>query len=220
MRSDFAVFILTHGRADNVVTYRTLRSQGYTGRIVIVIDNTDKQGDRYREVFAGKPGVEVYCFDKSAVEDFDIADNRGGRKCVVFARNASWPIAESLGLRYFLQLDDDYSRFEWRYTADGQWLTVTRVGHTAKVQNLDRVFDLYVGFMEQTPARTIAMGQGGDFIGGHQSANAGRKLHRKAMNSFFCAVDRPLGFVGRINEDTTTYTWRATMGDLFFTFRS
>ena len=29
----FAVFILTHGSADNVVTYKTLRSDGYTGKI-------------------------------------------------------------------------------------------------------------------------------------------------------------------------------------------
>ena len=36
---DFAVFILTHGRADNVKTYKTLKRFGYTGKIYIIIDN-------------------------------------------------------------------------------------------------------------------------------------------------------------------------------------
>ena len=32
MRDNFAVFILTHGRASNVVTLKTLKRQGYSGR--------------------------------------------------------------------------------------------------------------------------------------------------------------------------------------------
>lgn len=43
MRSDFVVFILTHGRADSVITDKTLRKCGYTGPIVYVIDNEDKR---------------------------------------------------------------------------------------------------------------------------------------------------------------------------------
>ena len=42
MRSDFAAFILTHGRAGSVITDKTLRKCGYTGPIVYVIDNEDK----------------------------------------------------------------------------------------------------------------------------------------------------------------------------------
>ncbi|HHV0077680.1 hypothetical protein [Escherichia coli] len=30
MRDDFCAFILTHGRPDKVLTYRTLRRAGYT----------------------------------------------------------------------------------------------------------------------------------------------------------------------------------------------
>jgi len=45
MRSDFAALILTHGRPDRVHTYFALRNAGYTGRILIVIDNEDKTAD-------------------------------------------------------------------------------------------------------------------------------------------------------------------------------
>ena len=36
MRSDFAVFILTHGRADNVVTVPAIKKAGYTGKIYFI----------------------------------------------------------------------------------------------------------------------------------------------------------------------------------------
>jgi hypothetical protein len=62
------------------------------------------------------------------------------------------------------------------------------------------------------------MAQGGDFIGGQASRYGSTiTLTRKAMNSFFCDVERPIGFLGRINEDVNTYTSRATTGTLMFT---
>ena len=61
MRDDFAVFILTHGRADNMHTYRSLQRAGYTGRVVFVVDNEDNTVDRYKELYGEK---NVYVFDK------------------------------------------------------------------------------------------------------------------------------------------------------------
>lgn len=37
MRNDFAVFILTHGRADNVVTVPAIKKAGYTGKIYFIM---------------------------------------------------------------------------------------------------------------------------------------------------------------------------------------
>lgn len=37
MRDDFCAFILTHGRPDKVLTYRTLRRAGYTGKILSLL---------------------------------------------------------------------------------------------------------------------------------------------------------------------------------------
>ena len=51
MRDDFAVLILTHGRADNVVTMKTLQRQGYSGKWYMVIDDEDDMADDYRRNF-------------------------------------------------------------------------------------------------------------------------------------------------------------------------
>lgn len=37
------------------------------------------------------------------------------------------------------------------------------------------------------------------------------------MNSFVCSTERPFKFIGRINEDVTTYTTLGSRGALFFT---
>ena len=41
MRDDFAAFILTHRRPDNVQTVKALAASGYTGKTYIVVDDLD-----------------------------------------------------------------------------------------------------------------------------------------------------------------------------------
>lgn len=215
MNEDFAAFILTHGRPDNVITYDTLRRQGYTGRIVIVVDNTDKTVEAYKERF----GDQVVVFDKAAVaRTFDTADNSDDMRTIVYARNASYDIARDLGLKYFVQLDDDYVHFEWRYDSDLKYVFMPGEGAGRWfIHSLDKVFDALLTFIKETPSLTVALAQGGDFIGGHLSSSTKLTLKRKAMNSFFCDVDKPVRFVGRINEDVNVYTRGSSVGELLFT---
>jgi hypothetical protein len=60
MRDDFAIFILSHGRAGNVVTLDTLQRCGYSGKIFIVVDDEDEQEERYIVEY-GAENVIVFC---------------------------------------------------------------------------------------------------------------------------------------------------------------
>lgn len=205
---DFVALILTHGRADRVYTYNSLRRCGYTGRIVLVLDNEDETAKDYIKQF----GVEnVVVFDKSVVaETFDEA-LPGDRRTIVYARNASFGIVRKLGYRYFIQLDDDYTTFEWRFDHRLRYITRNK-----DIANLDAVFDIMLDYYQKIPAKTIAMAQGGDYLGGG-SGGEGKRLRtkRKAMNSFICDIERPFTFLGRLNEDVTTYTRLSSVGDIF-----
>lgn len=206
---DFAVMILTHGRADRVTTYRTLRDQGYTGRIIIVIDDEDEEGDEYARRFGED---DVFKFNKSEVaEKFDEVI-RGDRRTIVYARNACFDIAERAGVRYFLELDDDYTFFCYNYDSNGK--EITRKKNT---NMLDEIFEAMLDFLKNTPVKSIAFSQGGDFIGGNKDGKKKIELKRKCMNSFFCDTERRFFFTGRINEDVNTYTMNASRGDVFFT---
>ena len=206
---DFAIFILTHGRPDNVITYATLKKSGYTGKTYIIIDNEDKTAEKYKQIF----GEKVIVFDKKAIsETFDEADNFKDRRAIVYARNASFEIAKKLGIRYFMQLDDDYIAFHFRVDDE------LRYNPTRITSNFDKVMDILIDYYKSIPAKSIAMSQGGDYIGGSEGSLArNMRLRRKCMNSFICDTERPFQFVGRINEDVNTYTKIASTGALFLT---
>lgn len=205
--SNFVALILTHGRADRVVTYNTLRKRGYTGPIRLVIDDEDDQAEEY---YAKYPN-EVVQFHKAGVE-CDTFDNRKERRVILFARNAAFDIAEKLGYRYFIELDDDYMGFSFRFNEELEY-------HEVQAYCLDDIFTCMVDFLKDCPnVATIAMAQGGDFVGGGQTNRADKiTLWRKAMNSFVCDTQRRFRFVGRINEDVNTYTTLGSRGILFFT---
>lgn len=204
----YAVLILTHGRADNVVTYDTLRRGGYKGPIYLVIDDEDDQRDRYEAKY-GKDSVIV--FSKAAAAEYtDTADTVKERNVVVFARNTCHKIAADLGLTHFIEVDDDYSWLAYRYGSDGHL-------RGAFINDLEPLFDAMFDFLDVSGALAVCPAQGGDYIGGAAGVIWKNKLHRKAMNLYFCRTDRPFQFYGRINEDTTAYTYLGQKGKLFFT---
>lgn len=210
MNADFAVFILTHGRADNVKTYATLRRQGYTGSIYLIVDDLDSQQERYKELYEN----EVIVFDKkNSLLNSDPGHYPNNLRTILYARNASFGIAKSLGIKYFMQMDDDYVNFEFKFTDSFCW-----VYRDGKVLQMDFIFKAMVDFMKLSQKITsLAMMQSGDYIGGSENSKAKAIiLKRKAMNSFLCSTDRPFKFTGHINEDVCTYTLQASQGKIFF----
>lgn len=204
---DFAVFILTHGRPNDVLTYKTLQKCGYTGRIYFILDDEDVTADEYITNFGAD---RVIVFNKQAMADtVDEANNFDNRQVIVHARNYCFILAKQLGITYFLQLDDDYYEFIYRFTdAKG----------TALIQDVDKMFDMFVEFYKSTNATSIAFAQTGDFIGGIDNGKGMYRFNkRKCMNSFFCSTERPFRFIGSINEDVNTYTTLASRGSLFLT---
>jgi hypothetical protein len=201
MNNDFAVFILTHGRPNNVKTLSTLKKCGYTGPIYYIVDNEDITVNEYIKNF----GIEfVKVFNKKQVADeVDEANNFDERRTITHARNACFQIAKEIGVTYFCQLDDDYYYFGYRFEKGAKL-----------IKNMNVVFSKMLDFYKSINIATIAFSQGGDHIGGF----SGIKLKRKAMNSFFCSTERPFQFVGSMNEDVNTYTTLSTRGILFFTF--
>jgi len=207
--NEFAVFILSHGRPNTCYTYNTLIDCGYTGKIYLLIDNEDKTINEYRQNY----GDKVIVFDKKAIsENIDVMCNFEGRKAIVYARNANFEIAKQLGLKYFLQLDDDYTVFQYRFDEE---LKYTR----KKIKNLDTIFQIYLKFLTHTKVKSIAMCQDGDLIGGgsNQDIKETITLKRKCMNTWFLNTDKPIKFIGKMNEDYTSSIYYGSVGDIFFT---
>jgi len=204
--NNYAVFILTHGRPNNVVTYKTIRKQGYTGKIFLIVDDQDNTRDEYIE----KYNDEVILFSKDEVgKTFDLMDSFDNDKVIVYARNVCWQIARKLKLDYFIQFDDDYTKFA---------ILDYKRRKQIKTSQLDWVFNSYLRCLESTKVRTIAFVQAGDLIGGFDSQSCKIKYKRKAMNTFFFKVgteSEDMIFIGRMNEDVNAYLLGGIRGQVF-----
>ncbi len=204
----FCVLILAHGRPDRVHTIDTLLKIGYTGPWYLVVDNEDKTREEYVARF-GEEHVRV--FDK--LEYFrrtDTADLTQERRVAVFARNACFDIAREMGYEYFVELDDDYTGFYYRYE-EGEVL------RAVQCYDVDKLFVAMIRWLEESDVAAVAIAQGGDFIGGRGGAWTSGRLKRKCMNSWFCRSADEWRFVGRMNDDVNTYVVQSHRGKVFFT---
>lgn len=206
----FCMFILSHGRPDKIYTLNSLKKAGYTGDYYIVIDNEDKTSEEYYKNF----GDKVLIFNKKEIaETFDTADNFDNRKTIVYARNACFKLAEELGYTHFMELDDDYTSFSYRFDLEGEF-------RHNNVRDLDLIIDKMIRFYEKANITCLAFAQGGDYIGGAKGLGSKVRTRRKAMNTLLCSTKRPFTFLGRINEDVNTYVREGQVGKLFLTINN
>ena len=209
---NFCIFILTHGRPESVHTYDSLMKAGYTGKVFIVIDDEDKTADGYRARFGDK--VLQFCKADYAAST-DEGDNFQHRKAIVYARNACWELAKQVGCRWFCQMDDDYTKYQIRWGPPKELACKYISGGRIK-KRIDGAINAWLEFYRTSRASSLCMAQGGDYIGGVQESSKVRLL-RKCMNSWFCDVEKPLQFVGHMNEDVSQYVVNGRRGMVFLT---
>lgn len=209
LRKAFAVFILSHGRAQDVKTVKMLNEQHYTGDWFIVIDDEDEQADTYYE----KYGARVIMFNKKAVAAMtDTGDLDDDRRVGVFARNKIQELASERGYAYHLQLDDDFIELRYRYEADG-------VLKSRKAKNLDNVFLRLTEYMDNCPKITwLSFGLSNYYLGGINKGKWRDRMIPKTMGSFLMRASRPVKFSMRMNDDITTCALEQSRGNIAFTF--
>lgn len=150
MRNDFAVFICTHGRPNNQHTYNALRNCGYTGKIYLVVDNTDSSIQSYINNFGAD---NIIVFDKNYYINSDRYDNGDVNlhaKCILYAKRAVEDIAKLMNFRFFVIADDDIVNFVIRYPQDNKLATY-------EIQDFDTILDSYVNLLTE---HTAAVGFG------------------------------------------------------------
>lgn len=212
MLDNFAILILSYGRAGRIDTIKTLREAGYTGDYYIIIDDSDDEMEKYLDIY-GKDKVIIFNKDEIA-DQIDRGDNFQRKDIVLYARNKIWDIAESLGLQYFMMFDDDYTNFRFRFDENFEYLR-----NPQDIKNLDRIIAKMIEYQSNADIDTIAMAQAGDFVFGaetHPTADY-PLIKRKAMNTFLCETDNSFPFMGSINEDVNAYVRLGQLGKLFFT---
>lgn len=205
---EFAVFILTFWRADRVHTVKSLRHHWYTWDIYIICSDDDEQIPQYKERYWDK----VMIFNKDEyIDKEDTFEYFRIKNTITHARNACFDIAKKLWLKYFVELDDDYMAFNWRFLSKDHKHLLSRWMH-----NMDLMFRAMLDFYKATPFKAIAMWQAWDYVWWIWNQLV-KWPKRKAMNSFLLSPERRFRFRWTMNEDVNTYTTLSTQWNLFLT---
>ena len=197
----YGVFILSHGRPNKQLTYTTLRREGYTGPIRIVCDDEDSTVEDYKKNFPG----EVLVFNKAeTIKKTETFYNQPYHKTVMYARHTLYDFSRQLGWTHFIMMDDDYYHIYFKWNHYYKEVGLTRF-KGMEAQRLDELFDATFDLLADSRASTISFAQGGDTLGGSSGKAGTHWISRKAMNSHFVDVNRPLDFRGFVNEDVNLY---------------
>jgi hypothetical protein len=157
------VFVLSHKRPSNIATLATLQKTGKTSNVFIVVDDEDPTCSEYIDRYGDR--VKVFSKKKYA-GTFDACDNFNNYRGVIYARNAVFDIAKDLGFEFFIVLDDDYKMFQFRFD---KYLNY----RPKAIKQIEPIFKILVDALRSMPAvDSIAIAQGGDFIGGEENQNA------------------------------------------------
>lgn len=210
MRNDFVITILCHCRPYDTTTVKSLRDCGYTGDIILVLDDEDETIPLYRENF---PECTIEIFSKDELlKTTDIMNSNVSKSCGVYARNACFDIAKKHGYKYFCEMDDDFLIFPYRYIENDKL-------YRQNASNLDEVFEAYLEFLECSPhIEAVAFAEPGDFVGGIGSNLNKKKYLRKCMGSWMMRTDSEVRFQGLMNDDCNLYYLNGHKGRVFLTF--
>ncbi len=210
MRNDFAVFITTHGRANNQITLNTLKTLGYTGDLYLVIDDTDIQKDWYIE----KYGVNnVLVFRKQLyVAKTDVCQPVPSYKAVVFARNAVEDFARNMGYKYFMVVDDDVTNLRLRYDVNGSLKSAKLTGC------IDDILQCIVQYIEETGVACVTFGFTNTYRGGVASVRKFTSRNRFCAELFIRNVAKPVRWRANFVEDLVTSIDLGIRGDVCLQF--
>ena len=208
--SKFVVIILCHCRPYDTTTVDTLRQFGYTGNIILLLDDEDPTLYNYYVQF---PNLTIEVFSKDELlKRTDIMNNHVNKSCGVYARNVCFEIAEKYGYEYFCEMDDDYTTIPYRFK-DADKL------YRSNVVKLDEVFNAYIEFLNTSKdIEAVAFAEPGDFVGGIGSNLVRKKFLRKCMGSWIMRTTATSRFLGLMNDDVNCYYVNGMRGKVFLTF--
>lgn len=208
MRDDFAVFICTHGRPDRQFTLNLLRDSGYTGKIYIVVDDTDTSIQQYVDKF----GVDdIIVFNKSHyIEESDTGVSVPPLKCVLYAKNAVEDIAHNMGLASFVIADDDITNFRYRPIESG------KLGSLTVRTGMDDVVASFVEYILESKLTAVSFCIAHYLFGGIKVYTDKGRLQKLRIpyNFVFRNASYKVDWVSAFGEDVVTALLQGSRGSV------
>lgn len=201
---NFAVYIISHERADRVETYKTLRDSGYTGQIYVVVDNEDSQLRVYQNRF----GLDVLVFNKQIyINESDTLEIEHRRASALYVRNAVEFIAKESGYDAFVVMDDDITNLRFRWIEGSTYKSL-------RAFNLDYVLKWYCEYLCTCDIATLSFEHCMFYLGGVSDDKISNE--RWTYQIHFRNTKFPVDWISVINEDIITEISTAIRGYIWW----
>ena len=188
MKTNRAVFIISHERANNVKSYNLLKEIEIP--IYIVIDNLDKEKEVYKKNYDN-----VLIFKKKDYFDkVDTMINKYEMGTPLYARKACQDYAKKFNIEEFIIIDDDIEQISCRYESDSKL-------KAKKIKNVNKVIDAVFKFLDTTKIYGLCIANSSFYFGGLNNKRFIDKLFPGFYEFMFLKLENEIEFKGTINED-------------------
>lgn len=205
-----AVMICTHGRPNAQHTLHTLREGGYTGKVILIVDDEDDTvGDLIQSNCNDTTKYIVFC-KQDYIDKSDTGTNENQRKCILYAKNFCEDLAQNMKLDAFVIADDDILNFRFRYPEDGH-LKSQKV-----LSTMDEVIDAYYKAMIDCDMVATGFGFTQFYFSGSESfGNENMQKYRVPYNFVFRNAKHKVDWMSWFGEDIITAVYYGRIGQLW-----
>lgn len=200
--SDFAIYVMSHERSNDMATVKSLRKSGFTGEIIVVIDDLDSEADIYKDKIDEMENTSLMVFSKSEVaKNLDLMDNFGALGLGVYARIAIMEDAKKSGREIYGIFDDDVTEFTYRYDYYGTM-------KTKPIRDMDEIVNAMCEFLSVPKISILSFKNSGGYFGG-VNGEFKRGFGYRPDQTYFCkGWDIPFRGSRSDDEIGNAGTWR------------
>lgn len=206
---NFAIMICTHGRPDKQYTLEALRKAGYTGNVILIVDDEDDTVDKLCSNYEDY-NTSVCIFPKQCYIDNVDYGPKLFRKVILYGKCACENLAKKLQLDTFVISDDDTKQFRYRFIEDGKLraLPITK--------NFDEVADTFVDYLINADLTALSFGFTSSYLKGTSVFDPVTTCNnRVAYNFVFRNSKHKVDWRGSYGEDLITACTSSIVGNVW-----
>lgn len=204
--------ICTHGRPDKQYTLEALRKAGYTGKIILVVDDEDDTvnalASKYTHYTDSSTSVCIFC-KQDYIDKVDYGPKLF-RKVILYGKCACEQLAKELNLDAFVISDDDTKQFRFRWVEDGKLRAVNIT------KDFDSVFEAFTEYMLTADITALSFGYTSSYLKGTQVFEPHVLCNnRVAYNFVFRNTKHDVDWRGSYGEDLITACTSGIKGNIW-----
>lgn len=210
MRDDFAVFITSYKRANNITTINSLKKSGYTGDWYVIIEDNDPEIELYKK---NVPKDKLLIYNKKEqAKYYDSCDNFHILDVHTNSISVVPYFVKLLGYKYYYMAEDDFEGFYYKK------LNGKKVEYKL-ILNIDEIFNMCIDFLNCSDKIVSISFKHINTINSITSSEYfdNSTFSYYGYNGFILDVDKPVKFNGTVCEDVFIHMNSYKQGLLTFT---